>query len=433
MKKFKYCFIGAGPANVFSVLYMIEHYKINPKDIAIFEKGKSAIDNDGTDLLHNFLGCSILSDGKLIRSIQEDLNIIQYLGVEQVEQYYDFILEKTYQFTPTPENITVTKPPKQDSNFMSKSKNWNAHLAVSEVHHLGSDLGLLFAQNIEKYLLSKGINLFLENEVVEVNNELNIINCNVGTYEYENLFIATGRANSKFVNNILKQNGIELKKSYLDIGCRFEIEYTDKIKEISDIQYDFKFKYELSTNENARTFCVCHGTSMVTVEEKDGKFKGFNGEGKGLNIPKDDPKWTNLTNFGILINLQDIDADEIMKIARSNKCQVLGDNFSFKSSVPVNDVQSKEYLINLPAGKQILEFIEHLKPILGFGENYKIHYPEIKEGSGKLQSNLKWQVPELPNIYFTGDSSMTMKDGGTRGIMPAAVSGMSAVDHCLQK
>ena len=37
---------------------------------------------------------------------------------------------------------------------MSKSKNWNAHLAVSEVHHLGSDLGLLFAQNIEKYLIS---------------------------------------------------------------------------------------------------------------------------------------------------------------------------------------------------------------------------------------------------------------------------------------
>jgi uncharacterized FAD-dependent dehydrogenase len=216
-------------------------------------------------------------------------------------------------------------------------------------------------------------------------------------------------------------------------GLAVPADYIDEVKEIADVQYDFKFKVNLENNFAARSFCICHGTSMVTVEEKDGKFKGFNGEAKGLCIPKNDPKWTNLTNFGILINLQDIDADEIMKIARSNKCQVLGNDFSFKSSIPINDIQSKEYLMNLPAGKQILEFIEYLKPILGFGENYKIHYPEIKEGSGKIESHLKWQVPELPNIYFTGDSTMTLPDGGTRGIMPAAVSGMSAIDCCLYK
>lgn len=428
IKSFKYCFIGAGPANVHAVLYIIKQHKINPKDIAIFEKGKSSF-SDNVDILSCFYGPNLNVDFKAVRSEQDDLNIIKYLGKDKVLEYYDIIKKEFWHFHPNPSLINITEP----TEFDSKTKEgWGSvAIAQSTTYHIGTTNGKLLIQNIEKYFKEVGVNLFFENEVLEVNNQLNILNCQTGTYSYDNLFVATGRAHSKFVNNILKQNNIELKKTYLDIGCRFEIPFTPKTQEIVSKQYDFKFKKELSTKEWARTFCCC-SLSAITVEEyKDDVFIGFNGEGKGMNC---EPQYiNNLTNFGILINLQNINADEIMKLARDNKCQVLGDEFSFKSSIEVEDVQSKEHLKTLPAGKQILEFVEYLKPILGFGENYKIHYPEIKEGSGKIQSNLKWQVPELPNIYFTGDSSMTMKDGGTRGIMPAAVSGMSAVDYCLQK
>jgi uncharacterized FAD-dependent dehydrogenase len=140
-----------------------------------------------------------------------------------------------------------------------------------------------------------------------------------------------------------------------------------------------------------------------------------------------------LTNFGILINLQNIDAVKVMELARNNKSQILGDNIQFNPSLSGDVLTTKEQLCNLPAGKEILSFVEKLKPILGFDENYKIYYPEIKEGSGKLVSNLKWRVEQFPNIFFTGDSSFSMYDGGTRGIVPAAVSGLSALDISMNK
>lgn len=428
MRKFKYCFIGAGPANVHAVLYMVQKHKINPKDIAIFEKGKSSF-SENVDTLSCFFGPNLTVDFKAVRSEQDDLNIIKYLGKNIVIDYYNKIQQHFWEFHPNPSLINITEPTNFDSN--TKGGWGSIAIAQSTTYHIGTTYGKILIQNIEKYFTEIGVNLFFENEVLEVNSDLNVINCKIGTYEYENLFVATGRAHSKFVNTLLKQNNIELKKTYLDIGCRFEIPFTPETQEIVKQQYDFKFKQQLSTGEWARTFCCCSLSAIVEEEFKDSKFIGFNGQGMGINCAIE--YINNLTNFGILINLQDINADEIMKLARENKCQILGDDFNFKSSIAINDIQSKEYLEQLPAGKQILEFIKYLKPILGFGENYKIHYPEIKEGSGKIESNMKWQVSQLPNIYFTGDSTMTLPDGGTRGIMPAAVSGMSAVDTCLQK
>jgi hypothetical protein len=297
----------------------------------------------------------------------------------------------------------------------------------------GSTWGIEVGKNIEHYLRSKGVNFILETTATDVDIKAKEVITTNNRVNYDKLFIATGRANSKFVNGILKKYNIDLKKSYLDIGCRFEIEYSDKVKQLSSLQYDFKLKDTVVTDnvsKDCRTFCVCHYSSYVAEEEKDGQFLGYNGHAYGLQAHD---KKNNLTNFGILINLQNIDADEIMKVARNNKCQVLGSNISFTPSLPDYNIISHNEFKTLPAGIEILEFIKKLDNILAFGNNYKIYYPEIKEGSGKLEAPNKWQAPGLDDLYFVGDSAFCMHDGSTRGIVPAGVSGISAIDIALNK
>jgi uncharacterized FAD-dependent dehydrogenase len=429
-----YIFIGAGAATIYSALWLLEH-GVDGQDIIIVEKGKSSINNDSSDILHNVGGCGLISDAKMVFNTREQLNIIKYLGIDEVDQWYSFLQKQIIKFHPDPSTIHITEP----TEFSNEVKEGWGETALDQalVWHIGSDWGFKLMEQIENYLISNNVQLMLESTVLTITPDENSIEVqnNIGLQYYigyDNLFVATGRANSKFVNKFLKANNIDLQKTYLDIGCRFEIEYTDKVREISDKQYDFKFNEVISITKpiHCRSFCVCHYSSAVTEELKNGQFIGFNGHGYGMNSHENA---TNLTNFGILAHLTDIDAHSVMQMARENKCQVLGSEFNFKSSIKLNDVKSKEYLLTLPAGPEILAFVDKLKPILGFGENYKIHYPEIKEGSGKIESSLKWQLEQFPNIYFTGDSSFSMYDGGTRGIIPAAVSGLSAVSIAFRE
>jgi uncharacterized FAD-dependent dehydrogenase len=425
----KFVFIGAGAANMYAALYLVER-EANVS-ITLIDIGKSSFDRDDSDILHGVFGAGFISDSKNIFSVQDDLNIIKYLGKEKVEEYYSFIQKQIIRFHPQPETISITLP----TTFSSEAiKGWGATaIAQAVTWHVGSTWGIEVGKNIEHYLRSKGVNFILETTATDVDIKAKEVITTNNRVNYDKLFIATGRANSKFVNGILKKYNIDLKKSYLDIGCRFEIEYSDKVKQLSSLQYDFKLKDTVVTDnvsKDCRTFCVCHYSSYVAEEEKDGQFLGYNGHAYGLQAHD---KKNNLTNFGILINLQNIDADEIMKVARNNKCQVLGSNISFTPSLPDYNIISHNEFKTLPAGIEILEFIKKLDNILAFGNNYKIYYPEIKEGSGKLEAPNKWQAPGLDDLYFVGDSAFCMHDGSTRGIVPAGVSGISAIDIALNK
>jgi uncharacterized FAD-dependent dehydrogenase len=431
MNKYDYVFIGAGAATIYSVLYMLEQ-GINGSNICIIEKGKSSLDTTNTDIIHVVGGAGTYSDSKHVWSTQPDLNIIKYLGIEEVNKWYEFIQSQILKFHPKPDTISITKPTEFSKEVVH---GWgSAALAQSIVWHVGSTWGVKLIQEYEKHIINSGVTLLVETEANSINPKEQYVVVNNLHINYNTLFVGTGRANSKFVNKFIKENNITMNKDYLDIGCRFEIEYTDKVKQLADIQYDFKFKDVVVTDlvepVSCRTFCVCHYSSYVTEETKDGKFIGYNGHAYGLQAHD---KANNLTNFGILINLQNIDAVKVMELVRNNKSQILGDNIQFNPSLSGDVLTTKEQLCNLPAGKEILSFVEKLKPILGFDENYKIYYPEIKEGSGKLVSKLKWRVEQFPNIFFTGDSSFSMYDGGTRGIVPAAVSGLSALDISMNK
>ena len=72
-------------------------------------------------------------------------------------------------------------------------------------------------------------------------------------------------------------------------------------------------------------------------------------------------------------------------------------------------------------GKEILEFVENLKPILGFEENFRFFGPEIKEMGNRVELLKDMSIKGFPNIHIIGDLM------GTKSIVPAAVTGIQAV------
>ena len=78
-------------------------------------------------------------------------------------------------------------------------------------------------------------------------------------------------------------------------------------------------------------------------------------------------------------------------------------------------------------GEEILNFIENLKPILGFGENYRLFGPEIKEMGNSVELLNNFSIKEYENIHIIGDLM------GTKGIVPAGVTGIGAVNKFIKE
>ena len=97
--KYKYVFIGAGAATLYPVLYLLSQGVLG-SDICIIEKGKSSLDLENTDIIHVVGGAGTYSDSKHIWSLQPDLNINEYLGLEEVNEWYDFIKSCIIRFHP---------------------------------------------------------------------------------------------------------------------------------------------------------------------------------------------------------------------------------------------------------------------------------------------------------------------------------------------
>jgi uncharacterized FAD-dependent dehydrogenase len=417
-KQYKHIFIGIGPANLFAALYLV---KQGETDILMIDKGKPLKERNKKDLLHGTMGAGGFSDAKYVFSEIPDLNIIKFLGINSVRENYSFIQKMINEFHPT-NDIDITYPDKTLES-LSESKGWgDLSIAQSLTWHLGSELGKEVGYQIEQYLINSSVDILFETEFLEFSKKT--IQTSNGDYGYKHLYLALGRTGSKKILSLLNDRNITPIKNYLDLGIRFETPYQDKIKEISEKQYDFKFKHK-----NARTFCVCNLNSHVAKEFKDKNFISWNGEGYGSNSPEN--KKNNLTNFGILITKRFDDVNEEIQKAREN-IQVITNN-TFDNSRDI----SNENLVTLegfesPIKEELIQFIEKIEPILGFKNNWIGYYPEIKEGSGKIEGNKNWTINGIPNVYFLGDSTPILHDGGTRGIVPAAVSGIDCIKKVLK-
>jgi uncharacterized FAD-dependent dehydrogenase len=435
-------FIGMGPANVYAVLYLLKN-GVDGSTLHMFDKGKEISKRDRKkDVLEGYLGSGMYTDGKMVYSRHKDQEFNELFNYDDVTEAFSFIQKSTEEFHPNPESISITIPEELPESLTSNGIEHTHQAGWGELsiktalcHHVGSEAAIPLALNMQQYFIDNRVDMHFEEEVLDINVENKVLVTTKDIYSYDELFIAVGRANKKFISKLYEKYQVPSEDVEYQIGGRFEMQFNDTVKELTKFQYDFKFNKEYTDKVSVRSFCVCNHSAYVVSEQHDG-YTQVNGEGYGLSCSEEHVN--NLTNFGIIATVKGphSDLDKIVnkfKTYGGKPWYIKGVNFNYKSSFsgPTyycdNEVFKDLYK---DAGDAIIKFIEDLNPALAHNGNWIMYFPEIKPTGSKITFNNDLSITNLPNVYILGDSGVL----NCRGIVPSAVTGIMAVNmHVLDK
>lgn len=430
----KLVFVGSGPANLVAIMYLL-YNKFPGENITLVDKGKDINSRDPKELLSGEGGAGLFSDNKNIFSEYKDQPIFDF--IDDTKKYYEFNQQIIKDFHPKPELINISYPgdlPDALKNTGIKDTykaGWgDISIKQSLTWHVGSHYGKIILKNWHDFMVKSGVNMMFGTTFMGINgNEVKLINSSEFALYYDELFLALGKVGKKDLTKFYNDHNIVPTTQDMNLGVRFETSYDNNanIQEIVAQQYDFKFSKDINTLKNIRTFCSCHGSAQVVAEDFEDTIR-VNGHGYGLHM-KD--KWTGTSNFGLMIN-EKINGDNIIKeiISKYPKGFMVRHNDDFPSTMDseLPEITMEEFK-NLYGvyGVDIESFIFTLKDIVKF-EGYRFYGPEIKESSARVQLTKDLEIIGVPNVYSLGDSGI-----GTRGIIPAACSGIRAVEHLIKE
>lgn len=361
-------FIGAGPATFYALM---DFKKWNEYEVVVIDKGKALeYRSYKKDVLFGFGGAGTFSDYKMVF----DPSVSNPSLYEKLKEYTGnkgmWIPKKKY-------NIDI-----ESYGFID---------AGNDVLHIGTELAPKVLNDIYNILISKGVKFIFESEVVDIQDTKVILKDGTSIFG-DKIFIAVGRTGKKFIDKILPS---KIDKGNIDVGIRVEIPYNDIVKDISYTNYDMKLK-----KGNIRTFCVNHYSAEIVTENTGDRLQ-VNGHSYGLNCDKD--KVTNKSNFAVLYTLKDININSYLKDLDS---YTLKKTFSYS----LKDAENLIYPFN-----ECITFTKELCSLLKVkDEECNIYLPEIKmRNDNPINTD---------TITLIGDC------GGTRGIVPAACSGIEAIN-----
>lgn len=365
-------FIGAGPATFYALM---DFKKWNEYEVVVIDKGKALENrNPKKDVLFGFGGAGTFSDYKMVF----DPSVSNQSLYKKLKDYTFnkgiWIPKKRY-------TIDV-----ESHGFID---------AGNDVLHIGTELAPEVLKEIYNILISKGVEFKFESEVVDIKDNKVILK-DASTISGDKIFVAVGRTGKKFLDTILPYKN---NKGNIDVGIRVEVPYNDIVKDISYTNYDMKLKMG-----NIRTFCVNHYSAEIVIENTGDRLQA-NGHSYGLNCSP--TKVTNRSNFAVLYTIKDIDVNSYLKEL---------DSFTLKKvksySLNSKNLQPLPFPFN-----ECINFTKRLcNQILKVEDkDCRFYLPEIKMRNDNPINR--------DNIILIGDC------GGTRGIVPAACSGIEAINR----
>ena len=432
MKSFDLCYVGAGPATVFSVLHLVKNgYKGN---ICIIEKGKSL--KNRTDICCGFMGCGCYSDSKLSKALNVG-GIIPGQTQKELDNYSDLLLNYINEYLPE-----GNEPLKWDKNIPYDTSPSNLNWESNECCHVGSDVGRETYYKIEKYLSSQpNVKFYWEHEVINIatltSTKYQIITSpvtNPPALIADKIIIATGQR-GKLPAKMIEEFNLTQENRMLQLGIRVEDIINTQYKENIKANYDFKFnkiyKYPGGVEVKVRTFCCNSGNAHVCAERPSEGYIAFNGH----SYKKPDPN-NNTVNYGIMCavkNLPGLESkeDQIELMKKVNQLPTWEeDNFLLGCKEPTSGkllLNGLEHLRGIYPDcviDSIHEFTYQLNKIVDLKEAH-YYYPEIKPSGKSPKVNYGNMETEQPGLYMIGDCH------NTNSIIKSAIEGFIFANHIL--
>tara|TARA_B100000768_G_scaffold173389_1_gene182611 strand:- start:2429 stop:3763 length:1335 start_codon:yes stop_codon:yes gene_type:complete len=430
----KIVIVGAGVAGVNAATKLVDNgYPGNL--ITIIDMGKSPYERKPEEVMTGFLGAGGWSDGKLTYHTSIGGQLSKYCGEEKAMELMDQVINNFKRFHPKPEEVQCSNPI-EEPDFIKPYFG----LRLFPVWHVGTDYLHEIGKNWYDYLVEKGVNFEWKTKVtnIDFDNPHGYIllegfkNRGGGEKEHymttgDKLIFGVGKSGIDFGKKLAEQYDLPTEAKPVQIGVRFEAPQKH-FQKLIDVSYDFKLyrKFE-DKGVSLRSFCTNNNAAYVAVEETYGDHT-YNGHAK-----KDEAYRNDMTNFGILMEVQGIEEPFTWSRELVNKLQANNTGLYYSpsrtpsltseggdvSSHPINNLNLVRELFK-GYYEYIEDFINDMKKVFPtLEDDWGIYIPEVKYLSPEPLVNYdNLSLNKYPNVHFVGDAL------SARGI---TVSGAQAI------
>jgi uncharacterized FAD-dependent dehydrogenase len=425
--------VGSGVAGVNAATKLVDN-GYDGSLITIIDMGKDPYNRKPEEVMTGFLGAGGWSDGKLTYHTAIGGQLSKYTGEEKAMELMDEVITNFKRFHPRPEEVQCSNPI-EEPEFIKPYFG----LRLFPVWHVGTDYLSEIAKNWYDYLVSKGVIFMWETKVTDINFKQNSLGYSplpvklgkLKMIKYDELIFAVGKSGIDFAQELAQEYNLPDEPKSVQIGVRFEAPQKH-FQKLIDISYDFKL-YRKFDNKGVslRSFCTNNNAAYVAVEETYGDVT-YNGHAKK------DPKYLNgMTNFGIIMEIKDIDNPFEWSRKVVNELQFAGTGLYYSPSRKASTTSEGEKVSSIQIDS--LDIVrrgmgKYWNYIEDFIEDMKKVFPTLKDDWGVYVPEVKYLSPEplvypkdlalvdFPNVHFVGDAL------SARGITVSGAQGILAVE-----
>jgi uncharacterized FAD-dependent dehydrogenase len=426
MKKDKIVIVGAGVAGINAATKLVDN-GYPGELITIIDAGQDPYNRPKNEVMKGFAGAGLFSDGKwayLHNAVGGHL--VKYMGEEKADQMLNEAWSYILRFHPEPSKIMFSNPTKEPE-FIKPYFN----LRMAPTYHIGTNYLHDMGKKWYDWLVGKNINFIWETEVNDISfgtEQIVFLKGHGSKYiKFDKLIYGTGKSGIDLTQKLIDKYNLKKEPKSVQLGVRMELPQK-YMQSIVDIAYDFKLYKRHNDKVSSRSFCSNNFAAYV-AEEITYDMKSYNGHSY-----KQDNMINNMTNFGIIMEIKEIDNPFQFQKDIVSKCQIDGKgihyspDFTRKPSLTSEGKEMNVFSVNnLDLFKEIygeyanyiIEYIEDLNKIFKFENDYSLYIPEVKFLSEEVLVNYEdLSLIDYPNVHFIGDSL------SSRGIAVSASQGV---------
>ena len=418
--------IGAGVAGVNAATKLVDN-NFDGK-ITIIDMGKNPYERPYEEVMTGFLGAGGWSDGKLTYHTSIGGQLSKYCGDDKAMELMDQVIENFKRFHPKPEAVQCSNPV-AEPDFIKPYFG----LRLFPVWHVGTDYLHEIGKNWYDFLVDNGVEFLWETKVTDINFKESIVRADSENSQtiksYNKLIFGVGKSGIDFGKQLAEQYKLPTEPKSVQIGVRFEAPQKH-FQKLIDVSYDFKLyrKFE-DKGVSLRSFCTNNNAAYVAVEETYGDHS-YNGHAK-----KDEAFRNDMTNFGILMEIQGIEEPFVWSrnVVQSINKEGTGLYYSPSrrpsttsegvdvSAIQINNIELDKVREQFDGYFQYIDdFISDMKKVFPtLQHDWGIYIPEVKYLSPEpLVDYSNLALTKFPNIHFVGDalSARGITVSGAQGI-----------------
>ncbi len=408
-------------------------------------KGKECIYCNVCNVTAGVGGAGGMSDGKLNFSPLVGGDWAEFVTPQKADELIDEVDGYFVEHGAPPE-----EPKAGGSDLATRAAANGIEFIPIRQKHIGSDMLPLVMGSMERSLKAHGVKLMLNTRVESVTVENNRVTGVIAAgkrLKADFVLLVPGRSGSTWLGEQMQSFGVPIKYMPIDVGVRVEVPslvYEEAVK----TNWDPKFRmYTPTYDDFVRTFCTCPYGFVVQDTYESGV--GANGHSQ-RNCRSHNTNFAFLTKIALTEPLENTNeygstiAHQARTIGGGRPIlQRLGDLTRGRRSTwerlhrsyvepTLKAVTPGDISMAMPHRivTDIIEGLDMLDRVVpGVASDATLLYaPEIKFAAVRPETRENFETVKVDNLFVAGDGA-----GLTRGIVPAAATGIVAAEGILKK